>query len=177
MHICMGKSISIFFAAIVMALALSCQKADSDLEWGTALVYMPQASNNPYVIPGSGSTATYELDQDTRLLKVYLGVYRSGLQPLEEYKVNLYSTQNKIKGTLLLDPKYYFYPLSLTCPDGSRDVPFCLEVNLDYLLQNRKKEFSLEIGIDTPSRYQLNEELSLTTILISVPELVKKENL
>lgn len=164
-------------AVMAGCFACSCQKADSDIEWGEALLYMPQANYNPYTVPDSGSKVTYELDKDARLLKVYLGVYRSGLQPLEGYTVNLYSTQNKIKGTLMLDPKYYFFPLSVTCPDGARDAAFCLEVNLDYLLQNKKNNFSIEIGIDSPSKYELNESLSLTMVRINVAELIKKENL
>lgn len=162
---------------MVGCFACSCQKADSDIEWGNALLYMPQANYDPYLVPNTGPIPTYELDMDSRILKVYLGVYRSGLQSLESYTVNLYSTQNKIKGTLMLDPKCYFFPLSVTCPDGKRDVSFCLEVNLDYLLQNKKNNFSIEIGIDSPSKYKLNESLSHTMVRINVAELVNKENL
>lgn len=173
----MKRFIVIVFAVMVGGLAISCQKPDCDIEWGNALLYMPQANYNPYTVPAANSAVNYEVDRNAHLLKVFLGVYRSGLQPLESYTVNLYSTTNKIKGTLMLDPKYYFFPISVTCPDGARDATFCLEVNLDYLLQNKKKEFSIEIGIDSPSKYEIKEELSLTMVHINVPELIKKENL
>lgn len=164
-------------AVLPLLAAVSCQKPDGDIEWGNALIYMPQANYNPYEVPSSNSNVTYELDLDNQLLKVYMGVYRSGLQALESYTVNLYSTTNKIKGTQLLDPKYYYYPLSVTCPDGKRDATFCVEVNLKYLLDNPKKEYSFEIGIDTPTKYKINEALALTMVKISVPNLKTKENL
>lgn len=168
-------------ACAVFLTMVSCEKPDSGKFWGEAKIYMPQASYDPYVVPNSGSAAqtnlNYSIDWSMGVVNIYLGVYRSGLQPLEEYTVNVDVDNISIKGTTLLPAAYYDIPMSVTCPAGKRDMTFYLSVDLAWLQSNRSKDFSINVFISSPSRYELNESLCTTTIRINTEEFLKKEGL
>ncbi len=178
----MKKTILYSFATFILLIgAVSCRPADSDYAWGEALVYMPQATYSPYLVPNGGTVAqtnrNYEIDEENRVLNIYLGVYRSGLQPLGAYTVSVDVLDEKLPGTTALIPAYYDLPMDVSCPAGQRDVSFNLSVDLDYLIANRNKVFSLVVYIYDCSPYPLNEDLTTTSIQINTKELLEKENL
>ncbi|MBQ6082433.1 MAG: hypothetical protein IJK91_08160 [Bacteroidales bacterium] len=173
--------INLFAAFITLVAGVSCKDADSAYPWGEAIVYMPQATYTPYEVPNNGSVEqtnrNYDIDEENRLLNIYLGVYRSGLQPLEAYTVSVDVQEGKLPGTTALIPAYYDLPMDVSCPAGQRDVSFNLSVDLDYLIANRNKVFSLVVYIYDCSPYPLNEDLTTTSIQINTKELLEKENL
>lgn len=174
-------SILIITAAAVCAALISCEKADSEKSWGTPVIYMPQANYKPYTVPNKGSAEqsnlNYSIDEERRLLNVFLGVYRSGLQELKEYSVEIASEKIKLDGAQELPPAYYELPSSITCTAGKRDVGFCLSVDLDFLISNSKKNWSLGVYIFNPKGYELNPDLTMTTVRINTAELIAKEGL
>lgn len=160
----------------------SCEEADSEKAWGVPVIYMPQANYDPYVVPNRGTSEqtnlNYSIDEDRRLLNIFLGVYRAGLQELKEYSVDVAAENVKLDGTVELGGAYYELPQTVVCPKGKRDVTFYLSVDLDYLISNPKKNFSLGVYIFNPKGgYELNPDLTMTTVRINTSELLEKEQL
>ena len=93
----------IYLSLFTLISFLSCEKADSDKEWGIAKIYMPQANYNPYLVPNAGidlqSDKNYIVDLDNNKVNIFLGVYRSGLQELQSYSVTV------TPGTTALRPR------------------------------------------------------------------------
>lgn len=161
----------------------SCEKDDNEKEWGYAKVYMPQAamlngglSSNNYPVPlnNNASTNNYKLDEANNILYVYLGVYRSGLQKLQTYSVQVVAdnvaTTAYVSGNsnrAILPNDAYTLPNLVTVPDGEREANFYLTVDLNKLGEDfSTKNIVLVVGISNPSNYELNESLSKTTVII-----------
>lgn len=157
-------------------LAASCEKADSDKPWGNALIYMPQANYSPYTVPNSGDETNVNQNwrfEDDRVL-IFLGVYRAGLEELEEYSVNISTGTEVLENTTLLPASEYTLPSSVTCPAGKRDATFYLSVDLAFLQANSATDYSLRVTISDPSRYSLNENLCSTDVFIDTDALLGK---
>lgn len=169
---------------LLFALALgavSCEKADSDKPWGSAVIYMPQANYSPYAVPNSGTdqqtNKNYSVDQTNNKVNIFLGVYRAGLQEFESYTVTVTPGTTPLDGTTLLPAAQYTLPATVTCPSGKRDVGFYLTVDLSFLKSNADTNYSLPVTISDPTRYSLNEKLVTTQVQINTSELLSKEGL
>lgn len=172
-------------------LLLSCGEDDSEKQWGYTKVYMPQAAilngglNNNYPVPlnNNVSTKNYEIDEKTNTLKIVLGVYRSGLQDLEPFsvdvKVDEAATATAVKDIprgIELPEGTYSLPDKIQVQTGRREAIFYLSVNLDKLIADypsyNKQKMVLVVGIDHPTKYELNEKLSRTTVIIDGKEFM-----
>ena len=183
------KKTSILFTAILGVLLIvfhSCDKDDSDTKWGNSKIYMPQASilngglSNEYPVPFSSDTLkkNYEYDAGSKLLKIGLGVYRSGLEPLEGFSVkvkadvdaSLLAAQNVSKGVVLPEGTYSL-PSEISVDKGSRQNTFFLTVDLQKLIDNSpanaSKKLVLVVSLSNPSKYELNDNLAKTIIIIN----------
>ncbi|MDR0542432.1 MAG: DUF1735 domain-containing protein, partial [Dysgonamonadaceae bacterium] len=167
-------------------LLISCEEDDSKKEWGFAKVYMPQAalldggiSNNyPVPFPGNNGTLNYELDTINNLLHITLGVYRSGLQALESFSVKVdaddaataIAVANTAKG-VALPQNCYAIPGEITVPNGKREAIFKMTVDMGKLIAEHgelgKKQLVAVVGISNPSKYELNEALAKTAVVIN----------
>ena len=157
------KKIVIFFSVLLLACgAASCQKADSERPWGSAVIYMPQAGYTPYAVPTGGtaqqSNKNYRIDAQAGKVHIFLG-------------------STPLDGTVLLPGRAYTLPSSVSCPDGKRDATFFLTVDIAYLKANADKDFSLPVTISDPTRYALNDKLTTTQVRIDTSELLSKEGL
>lgn len=177
----MKKFKSLLFLCALAACVSSCQKADSEQPWGSTLIYMPQANYNPYVVPNSGTAQqtnkNYSVDKSTGKVKIFLGVYRAGLEELESYSVTVIAASTALDGTTLLPSVKYNLPATVTCPDGKRDASFYLVVDLAFLSANPGTNYSLPVTISNPTRYALHEKLITTQVKINTLELLTKEGL
>jgi len=168
-----------------VGLLFSCGKDDSKEEWGFAKVYMPQAAltdggiTNNYPVPfnSSNGTQNYEIDSLNNLLHITLGVYRSGLQTLESFSVKVaideVATATAVANTdksAELPQDCYTIPNEATVPDGGRQAIFMLTIDLNKLISEHgelgKKQLILVVGISDPTKYELNEALAKTTVII-----------
>jgi hypothetical protein len=170
---------SVFFSA--------CDKADSELEYGFPLIYMPQSTmfsgglSNNYQVPG-GSTIhpNYSIDDATGNVNIILGVYRAGLQELEQFTVEIYSrvdtvnqivTDGIVTNGALLPADLYSFPSTATVTGGSRETTFHLTLDGAKLNSNYPelagKTLIVAIGLRNPSKYKLNEALATTVVLIN----------
>ena len=169
----------------ILASALffsSCEEDDNKKEWGYSLIYMPQASilngglvNNDYPVPLNNNAATknYELDETGKILKIYLGVYRAGLEKLESYSVQIAvdaaatAAAATASNRVVLPEGSYTLPAQITVPKGEREANFLLTVDLNKLDESyATRRIVLVVGISNPTRYELNEDLSKTTVVI-----------
>jgi len=72
------RTIVTFFSVLLLACgAASCQKADSERPWGSAVIYMPQAGYIPYAVPNGGtaqqSNKNYRIDAQAGKVHIFLG--------------------------------------------------------------------------------------------------------
>lgn len=178
------KNLKYLFMSLCILILFSfssCEKADSEKEWGIAKIYMPQANYNPYVVPNSGidlqSNKNYKVELAANKVNIFLGVYRSGLQELLSYSVTVTPGTTAIAGTTLLPADKYTLATVVTCPDGQRDVTFYLSVDLNFLKSNATTNYSLPVTISNPSMYELNESLVMTNVRINTSGLLTKENI
>lgn len=166
--------------SVLMMAAASCEEK---MEWGNIYVYMPQASildggvthNYPVPLDNNPTTRNYSIDGSGKLL-VTLGLYRSGLQALEAFSVEVYadaaaSDAAAVAGGYTVIPDgYWSIPETVSVQDGQREAVFSLAVDIPKLQEDFPDLFDktivLAVGIRNPSRYQLNESLALTTVLI-----------
>lgn len=163
----------------------SCGKEDNEQEWGDAKVYMPQAAilngglDNNYPVPlnNNASTENYTIDESTNTLRIVLGVYRSGLQKLESFSVavgvdqaaTIAALPNIARG-VELPADVYSLPTETEVKDGERESIFYLSVDLNKLIADHpgyaRNKMVLVVGLSNPSKYELNENLAKTTVII-----------
>lgn len=165
-------------AAVIAAMLTSCEKQP---QWGFKLIYMPQAaiSNNldhEYPVPMSGQQdKNYALKGGK--LDVFLGVYRSGQGDLQAYSVDVYydpvlsgAAAASAADRVAIPLNYLHFPDKVSVEDGSRQKTFNLTVDLAALKaahpEYAGKMLVAAIGIANPSKYELNEEISKTIIVI-----------
>lgn len=164
-----------------MLIITSCEEADSDLDWGTPGLYMPQATSNAYSVPLEGNPANqnYEIDLATNTLEIFLGAYRSGSGVSSSATVNVITdadtvnqliTDGVISNAVLLPSDVYALPNDVTISSGQQFDTFrlsidLLKLNVDYGDLIGKK-LVLAVGLDGTSGIELNESLSTTVIII-----------
>lgn len=180
----LSEKAALWFLLSAATAFFSCED-DSDKEWGQTKIYMPQASmlnggiNNNYPVPLNNNPATknYLIDESTNTLQVVLGVYRSGLQALESYSVKVSvdeeGTQGLVAATnrgVMLPSDTYTLPSDISVKDGERQTNFYLSVDLNKLIADHPslsgKKICLTVGISSPTKYELNEKLCKTNVII-----------
>lgn len=188
---------NIFYCIVLLTIfiLISCEKDAKNTDWGIAKIYMPQAAivsgglNNNYPVPWSSGNGVenYIIDSSEQKnnINVILGVYRSGLQPLEQYSVDVKVNNDTVTqlinngtltNTILLPAKTFLLPASVTVPDGQRESTFYLTIDRNKLLQDSVysgKNLALAVSIANPSKYELNTSLSTTIVLVSDWETLK----
>jgi hypothetical protein len=172
----------------------SCEKPASEKEYGFALIYMPQAAVSGgldinYPVPGSGDVRypNYKYDSINGKLEIILGVYRSGMQALDEFSVDIYANNDKLNsiigdGTIVdgdkLPADVCSFPPSATVTSGNRETIFYLSIDVAKLNSTYSslygKKMGFAIGIRNPTKYELNESLSTTLVLIDSKKFMKK---
>lgn len=175
------NSTYIILISLIALFTTSCVESDNDKEWGIPLIYMPQANYYPYSIPNDGTdlqlNKNYRIDLEENVLHIFLGVYRSGLQNLEEYSVNVKVTDLIESNVTMLPADKFTVSEKITCPAGERDVTFYLSVDLDFIKSHSGTNYGLTILISDPTKYELNEDLSSTYVFINTSDLIKQEGL
>ncbi len=182
------KKVKIFLTiilGILLAVLNSCDKDDSDTQWGNSKIYMPQASllngglSNEYPVPFNKDTVhkNYEFDPATKTLKIPLSVYRSGLENMESFSVKVKAdavasadaAKNVPRGVVLPEGTYSL-PSEVSVESGSREKTFFLTVDLQKVVDanasNKTRILVLVVGINDPTKYELNEKLSKTIVVI-----------
>ena len=170
--------VKVISSLFMITILFSCADIDSEKEWGTALIYIPQATygDNNYTVPNDGSQEQNNLNYSVsdNKVNIFLGVYRSGLMPLEGYSVKIFSEDIVLSGYEPLPQNVYVLPDNISVPDGSREKTFYLSVDLDFLRNNEDTDYALSVKITDPTRYMLNESISTVNVLIKTKNLLEK---
>lgn len=180
-----NKNIAYSIMLLVATVFVSCEKGDYQKEWGLSKIYMPQASikdggnTHDYPVPLNNGINNYILDTVKNTIDIPLGVYRSGLEVLQSYSVkfgvdvdstNQTITAGSISQAVILPSDVYTIPADITVPDGKREATFYLTIDREKLIANYpqyyKKQLVLVVGISDPTKYELNQSLSKTTVII-----------
>lgn len=160
---------------------VSCD--DDDDQYGVKKIYMPQAAiyngglTNEYPVPMPNMPVdNYVIDEDG-MLSIIMGVYRSGEGDLSDYQVDVYVddqagidiAENTPRG-IALESKYITVPEVVAVSAGNRQKTFRMVVDLPRIKEEHpdfnKKKMVAVVGIANPSKWELNETLSRTTVVI-----------
>jgi hypothetical protein len=167
----------VFFIPI---LFVACSGA-ADVDYGDALIYMPQS-----IVQSGGinNNFTVKLTPSQSDTIVPVGIYRSGLESLNEFSVELVvDTDSLTKAIGRADSmeQYAFYKNVEILPDNCYTLPTKIEVkegereswgNLIihreklFLIWSGNKKYVLPIRIKNSSKYTINQELSLTMFVL-----------
>ena len=139
--------ILIVWLPLIMVTFCSCGEADSEKEWGSARIYMPQATygDNKYIVPNDG-TATVKISSGD--------AGQSGYTHLPEDVFTL--------------------PESVSVTAGNREKTFYLSVDLNFLRNNKGTNYSLAVSLSEPTNYELNPDISTSFVLINTTLLLEK---
>jgi len=161
----------LLYILLAIIFITSCEKPATEEEYGTSLLYIPQAvlqsggANNNYYVELNASASS-----DTNIV---LGLYRSGLAPVEAVSVNVSVDSDSlneaissglISNAVLLDPAYYQLPATLSLNAGNRSNYDYIVIHKELLwadVQPDDMHYILPVRISNPTKYKLNEGLSL----------------
>ena len=182
------KRILIFLCTIASTAGyISCSDSAIGHEYGSTLIYMPQATHNL----GTDNNLTLKLSKEavtatpSKRTQTTLGIYRAGTAPKESATVDLlidkdsltsaqqYAQSGNAGSKYDIYKKYYDkLPETLTIPNGSREATTQLvlhnaEIFADYPVG---QILLLPVRIANPTRYTLNYSLSLTMVVITLAD-------
>jgi len=168
----------------------SCQKDDSEKEYGFSKIYMPQSIslsagiNNNYPVPAGTDSSTYNYSVDTndKKIKVTLGSYLSG-PVTDAYSVDINVDNDTIQQLLnnkTLDPALYtllpaaMYTLPTRLDVPGRSATFDLAIDIAQLKSDtyKGKKLVLAVKLTNPTKFELNTALSTTIVIVDVDALV-----
>ena len=188
------KQIAVLIALMATIVLVGCEKNDSETPFGDSVIYIPQATvgngqNQIYMVPSGKDKNTYNFRVDTlgKIVKVFLGVTRSGLDTYKAYSVDV-STRTDTIATLiangLINPPSttilpvevlpltdYNLPTTVSVIDGKYSEGFYLAIKLDALKTYAGKKVALCVVISNPTNYTLSTVNNKVIILIDVDAL------
>lgn len=162
---------------------ISCEDNAKDENWGLSLLYMPQS-----VLGDGGQTANlpiYVYSSSRSDTSIVVGMYRSGLEPIEAVSANLIVTSDTLtsainkaktgddsykifKDAMLLPDDYYELPNTISLSNGQRENHVFIKLNKERFFSDPHiGPFVLPVKLDNPTRYQLKEERSLTFFIFT----------
>lgn len=173
-------------AALSTLLAVSCQKADGEVEYGNTLIYMPQASvsggiDNYYRVPSGDAENTANFRADEQNVYIYLGVLRSGKQKGEAFSVDVTvndAASNAAASALsavVLGTDKYELPANVSVEAGKNAVSFNLTISKETLASLGNKTYVLAVELANPSKYELGA-MKQTVIVLNAKALLEKLN-
>lgn len=174
----MKKLIYLMILPLAACLCASCEdEREIDV---TPKVYMPQSTwGLTYVVDGNQQkdNRNYEIDRANNKVNVFLGVYQSGVGEVGGFSVDISAGGMPVDGTTLLPRSAYDLPSKIRVAEGKRENWFWLEVDLHFLLKNRRTDYSLPVTISNLTRWQFNDTYTTTRVHIKTSELLTREGL
>jgi hypothetical protein len=179
--------IAIFSGLVLLAGAMAgCEKDDRDETFGTASIYMPQATvaTNRYAVPAGLDSATYnyKIDQAGDKVNVILGIARSGKQEAGAFAVTVTANPDTVANMIsksVLDPathivmpaSLYTLPQGATVEAGKTATTFYLSINKTQLKTYAGKKLAIGVFISQPSNYILSPGGDKVIIIVDVNAL------
>ncbi|RZM30054.1 MAG: DUF1735 domain-containing protein [Pedobacter sp.] len=170
--------------ALVGVMGASCEKDDSDADFGFAKIFMPQATlaNLNYAVPSGRDSATFNYKLDAQKVNVLLGVSRSGKLELSAYSVGVVANPDTVTQmisngilpgatTVVMPASMYTMPQTVSVPDGQSQATFTLSVDRAQLKALAGKKVALGVVLKNPSQYTLNQAINKVVVIIDVNQL------
>ncbi len=190
----MKKTISYASLFLLLSAILSisaCKKADSELDYGTTTIYMPQAVirsggvNNQYPVPTGtdSSTWNYRIDAARSRMDISMGAALSG-PGSDAFSVEVRANNDTIQQLLaagvfnpathmLMPASMYTLPVKVEAVKGARAGFF--KISVDYKALKTAayagKFLLLAVKFANPTTYQLNASLSSAIVVIDVMKI------
>ena len=155
-----------------------------DADYPDQLIYLPAAVGGNFEIsdiarrigdpPVPGNPYRYVVDIENRQFLVPLGVYRSGIDNIGAFSIDIEANNDTINDIIaagdtiikLLPSSEYTMVNSVDMPDGEELAKFNLVVDLDFLRDNYPTDvYALGVSISSPER-ETNPELSTAIIVL-----------
>lgn len=179
---------------LFIGLAVSfagCKKADSEMSYGIAQIYIPQAINlsaginNNYPVPSGTDSTTYnyKIDAVNKKLNVILGVSLSGKDASTGYTVDVKTNTDTVNqlianqildaSTLLMPASIYSLPTQISVPAGGRGSTFYLSIDINQLKSSQYvgKKLALAVALNNPTGYPLQRTISTVIVIVNVSSL------
>ena len=176
-----------YFLLMLVGIGFILYSCKKEQVFGDTFIYMPQAALNIGTDNNLPVTLNASANADTSLV---LGVYRSGMQALQGFSVDMMLNTDTIpkakaialqanapqkyniyKTGILLPTDYYTpLPAKITVPEGQRDAFTHLVLKKSLIRSNYPKGtiLLLPVKIANPTKYKLNNDLTLTMVVITV---------
>lgn len=157
----------------VLSLA-SCKKM-ADIPDGSAKIYMTAAINSSYIVPGS--LKNYVADMAAKKLYIPVYLFRSGLQAQEQFAVNVAAddaaaekliADGTVNSTKAMVAPADLYSMPASANGGQDPSSFEVVFDANKLDAYLGKLLVLSVRLTNPSKYQLNDQLSVLNIVLDV---------
>lgn len=169
-------------SVITLFSLVSCEKGDGYKDYGVEKVYIPQAMvdgglSNVYNVPSGGGEYTYNYSVEEDVVKVYLGVLRSGKQAGETFTVNIVVNETTsaqmatTHGAEVMPASLYTLPEVVTVEAGTNSSTFALSLDKAALKAQAGKKLVLCVGLANLSKYELSDKGQEVTVLVDVDAL------
>lgn len=168
-YIC--KNIALALLVCSAAFLPGCTKDElGALEEVTPKVYISQVNGQTInLLP-----ANVIIDKANKVLKVPIGVNRSGNQVREAYAVDITFDNSSLPAGAVPLAADMFSNNKIEVPAGKSSGYVYLTIPKAVLDANAGKKLAIKINIANPSRYELNEQLSAAMVVLEVANFADK---
>lgn len=171
--------------SLVGLLIASCGKDNSQINYGSNLIYMPQAAqavnagNSAYNIPGNQTDPrTYNFTRNGANIEIFLGVYLSGKIVDNPFGVDITTKPDTINTlissgglgsqVILMPSNIFVLPSHIDVYKGQNEANFKLSIDTGTLRSYTGQNLAVAVNIANPTVYKLNATLCTTIILLNV---------
>ena len=183
-----NRTLHLFMVSLTSLLMVSCGVDDSQVNYGSNLIYMPQqsqavnSSSASYNVPGTEvDLRTFNYKKDGSNIDVFLGIECAGKLVNKAFSadittkpdtINLLIAAGKLGENVILMPSDMFtLPSHIDVIDGKSQATFSLSIDTLKLKTYSGKKLALAVSLANPTSYSLNSSLSTTIVLVNVNSL------
>ena len=175
----------LLMVSLLSLFIASCGKDDSRINYGSNLIYMPQAAqavnagNSAYNIPGNQTDPrTYNFTRNGANIEIFLGVYLSGKIVDNPFGVDITTKPDTINTlissgglgsqVILMPSNIFVLPSHIDVYKGQNEANFKLSIDTGTLRSYSGQNLAVAVNIANPTVYKLNATLCTTIILLNV---------
>ena len=172
-----------------LSILCSCDKGDSDLDYGDVYIYIAQATtsgglDNTLMVPSGSGENTYNFKVDGEQLMVYLSVTRSGkISNVKDFSVEVSTDDTLVQevlasldGSVGLTAADYSIPSSVTVSGKDNYSTFMMVISKSLLEANLGNKLVAGVKISSPSMYKLSDKNTSVAVVIDVDQIITHFN-
>lgn len=170
-------------AAAVLLLS-GCQQADGDRDFGYGYVMMPQSQRveGYYAVPSGGGDYTYNFKVEEGVLKIFLGVLRSGKIADKGFSVGIVNNENEaqrfvntVESAIIMPAGMFTVPANISVPADSNQATFYMEIAVQDIMKADYdgKKLVACIELSNPTNYTLSHDAFSTIVVMDINAIRK----